>query len=122
MSWDRSRAIPWSKLNQAPGVDSDAHKEEIFREMAQERMLQEHSEQQAVEGADDTQDNAGVPQGIPFSAMEMGKQAAFGGCIGLYYLLMSCGLSSTYSRAEVLLYLHLIRISSPLLLCRNNYW
>ncbi len=82
MSWDRSRAIPWSKLSQTPGLDLDAHKEQVFREMAQQEMLQANSEQQAVEGAEDSQDNTGVPQGIPFSGMEMAKQAAFGGCIG----------------------------------------
>lgn len=84
MSWDRARAIPWSKLSQVPGEEFD--KEQIFREMEMEAALQAQAESQqassVVEGEDETQENKGVSQGIPFSGMEMAKQAAFGGCIG----------------------------------------
>lgn len=83
MSWDRSRAIPWSKICQDPGVDQDAYKERVFREIQQEEALQVQSQQLAVKGEEeDAQAKTGVPQGIPFSGMEMAKQAAFGGCIG----------------------------------------
>ena len=57
-------------------MDPDEHKEQVFREMQLEA-LQQEVQQTAVNG-----DEIAVKKGIPFSGMEMLKQAAFGGCIG----------------------------------------
>lgn len=64
-------------------MDPEQHKEEVFRRMQlearEEEILQQlESKQNVTEG-----EVAVVKKGgIPFSGMEMAKQAAFGGCIG----------------------------------------
>lgn len=79
MSWDRTRSIPWSKINQTPGIDPDAHKEQVFREMQIEAAIEEAQSRQIVTEGDES---AAIKEGLPFSGVAMAKQAAFGGCIG----------------------------------------
>jgi hypothetical protein len=75
MSWERSRSIPWSRIRQDGRVNPDEHKEQVFRELREEAMEQEEAGQ-----VDGKVVNGG---GVPFSAMELFKNAAFGGCIGV---------------------------------------
>lgn len=91
MSWDRSRAIPWSRIRQDSGVNPEEHKEQVFREMEQEARREEEQSQQVSSVVDG--DDSVVQKGIPFSGMAMAKQAAFGGCIGTYVLLCSLSCS-----------------------------
>lgn len=74
MSWERSRSIPWSRIRQDGRVDPDVHKEQVFRELREEATEQETADGQQLAGT--------VAKGIPFSGMELLKNAAFGGCIG----------------------------------------
>jgi len=99
MSWDRSRSIPWSKINQNPGVNPEAHKEQVFREMREEAQLEEllqQKESQQIVVVDGGGEEAVVKKGgIPFSGMEMAKQAAFGGCIGACIILWLLAVGTT---------------------------
>ena len=68
-------------------MDPYQHKEEVFREMErearEEELLQKlESKQNVVEGEEIVVKKGG----IPFSWMDMSKQAAFGGCIGTCHL------------------------------------
>lgn len=82
MSWDRSRAIPWSKIDQTPGVDPDYHKEQVFREMRLEAQLQEEESLQPQKVVTDGNEIVEIEPVVRFAWMDMAKQAAFGGCIG----------------------------------------
>lgn len=74
MSWERSRSIPWSRICQDGRVNPHEHKEQVFRELREEAIEQEATGQV---------DGKVVNVGVPFSAMELFKNAAFGGCIGV---------------------------------------
>jgi hypothetical protein len=105
-AWERARYIPWSKIPQDPD-NLEQQKERIFRELQRETTEQEllQQQQQGRTGAiqqqehqqgDDSssilQTNAinhnsnntknGHKHKLPFSGMELLRQAAFGGCIG----------------------------------------
>lgn len=85
-SWERARYIPWDRIPE-DGTDIDTKKERIFRELQRETIQDEllQQERHAVEptAAGSGQDAAGITKTkIPYSNMELMRQAAFGGCIG----------------------------------------
>jgi hypothetical protein len=86
-SWERARYIPWDRIPE-DGTDLDSKKERIFREIQRETIQDElmHQERHAVEptgGGSGQEAAAGITKTkIPYSGMELVRQAAFGGCIG----------------------------------------
>jgi hypothetical protein len=105
-AWERARYIPWSKIPKDPD-NLEQQKERIFRELRQETLesellqqQQRHAtapsiEQQQQQLQGDTLSslqtantstaiaNKNEPKHrLPFSNMELLRQAAFGGCIG----------------------------------------
>jgi len=86
-SWERARYIPWDRIPQ-DGTDLDSQKERIFRELQKETIEDELRQQErhpvtphAGDGTSSESRNAGRTK-IPYSNMELLRQAAFGGCIG----------------------------------------
>jgi hypothetical protein len=85
-SWERARYIPWDRIPE-DGTDIDSKKERIFRELQRETIqdeLLQQERQHAVEPTGSGQEAAaGITKTkIPYSGMELLRQAAFGGCIG----------------------------------------
>lgn len=100
-AWERARYIPWSKIPKDPD-NLEQQKERIFRELQRETMENELLQQErhgatvpsttAAASAQQQQDDISSLQTdatknkqkhkIPFSNMELLRQAAFGGCIG----------------------------------------
>jgi hypothetical protein len=83
-SWERARYIPWDRIPE-DGTDIDTKKERIFRELQRETIQDEllQQERHAVEPTGSGQEAAGITKTkIPYSNMELMRQAAFGGCIG----------------------------------------
>ena len=101
-AWDRSRRIPWSRLDQTPAppgetINYDAQRERILGSLARERAMaeqehvtllreQKHGKQTGEETAISGDTSAITEQNswtaIPFSSAEMIRQAAFGVCMG----------------------------------------
>jgi hypothetical protein len=87
-SWERARYIPWDRIPQT-GTNLEEQKERIFRELQRETIEDEflqqdrHSEQPVVTGKQGT-DSAKpfTSNKVPYSNMELLRQAAFGGCLG----------------------------------------
>jgi hypothetical protein len=82
-SWDRARYIPWSKIPQ-DGKDLESQKERIYRELQRET---QQTELQLQERNLPTIDSGGAAKTVsttkvPYSHMELFRQAAFGACIG----------------------------------------
>ncbi|CAB9505487.1 expressed unknown protein [Seminavis robusta] len=87
-SWDRARFIPWSRIPQ-DGADLDGQKERLFRELQRETQQTELSLQErnpaipsTTTTTDDATTNAAKSTKVPYSHMELLRQAAFGACIG----------------------------------------
>jgi hypothetical protein len=85
-SWERARYIPWDRIPE-DGTDIDTKKERIFRELQRETIQDELLQQERQHAVEQTggsgQEAAGTTKTkIPYSGMELLRQAAFGGCIG----------------------------------------
>lgn len=85
-SWERSRFIPWDRIplpdtrlrvpGEKPPLSLDDEKERIFRRLQREAVEAERSSK-------DQSPVTTIAEGkVPYSHMELLKQAAFGGCIG----------------------------------------
>ena len=109
-AWDRSRRIPWSRLDQTPAppgekIDYVSQRERILGTLAREKALaeQEHvallreqkhgsGGKQSASGEETTWSSSEADSGaiikknswtaIPFSSAEMIRQATFGVCMG----------------------------------------
>ena len=108
-SWERARFIPWSRIPK-DGTDFESQKENILRDLQRETIEEELRQQQqqqdpnnnskaasAAAGSSSftTTNDAQISSGgggsskdlisrpkIPYSNMDLLRQAAFGGCIG----------------------------------------
>ena len=90
-SWERSRYIPWDRIPQ-DGSNLEHQKERIFRELQRETIQdelagasqQERSTAELSVDSSSTKKTAVVSTNnkIPYSNMELLRQAAFGGTIG----------------------------------------
>jgi hypothetical protein len=94
-SWERSRFIPWTRIplpdtrprgpGEIPPVDLDTARERIFRDLQREIVEDElRTQDRDLPGAATT-DGSGAASAstkVPYSHMELLRQAAFGGCIG----------------------------------------
>lgn len=89
-AWERARNIPWDRIPQ-DGSNLEEQKERIFRELQRETIEDELSSQDrqkysvtAKEGEDTEQKQSKslFQTKIPYSTMELLRQAAFGGTIG----------------------------------------
>lgn len=88
-SWDRARFVPWSRIPKDTWEDVESQKERIFRELQRETIEDELKQQERqqvdpTEAADEQSQTSltSMRTKIPFSSMELLRQAAFGGCIG----------------------------------------
>jgi len=79
-SWERSRYIPWDRIPRGDGAELEKAKERIFRDLQRQTVEEELREQERPMETPSTGDVK--RQKIPFSSMELLRQAAFGGCIG----------------------------------------
>ena len=84
-SWERARYIPWSKIPQ-DGSDLETQKERIFRELQRETQktelqLQERNPAVPTTGTKEETKNTTNTK-VPYSHMELFRQAAFGSTIG----------------------------------------
>lgn len=88
-SWERSRYIPWDRIPQ-DGSNLEHQKEKIFRELQRETILNELTSQPGEQTAESVAGDKVVTSTktvsgnseIPYSNMELLRQAAFGGTIG----------------------------------------
>lgn len=78
-SWERARYIPWTKIPRNPEIPLDEAKERIFRELQRET-IEDELRQQDRQGLDNDAQDKKIK--VPYSNIEMLRQAAFGGCIG----------------------------------------
>ena len=86
-SWERSRFVPWDRIplpdtrlrapGEKPPLSLDDEKERIFR-----RLQREAADSHVTVTSDKTDATNALTTKIPYSHMELLKQAAFGGCIG----------------------------------------
>lgn len=95
-SWERARFIPWTHIP-ADGDNLEHDKERVFRQLQRETIEEELRQQErnpaqtvaAVESessslaAGTSASNKNVSHRVPFSTMELFRQIAFGGCIGV---------------------------------------
>jgi len=81
-SWERARYIPWDRIPH-DGSDLDSAKERIFRQLQRETIQDEMLQQDRHQVHPDSGETEEVLKTqIPYSNMELLRQAAFGGCIG----------------------------------------
>jgi hypothetical protein len=105
-SWERSRFIPWDRIplpdtrprgpGEAPPASLDARRERIFRQLQRGDENNENaanydgtaatstsfSQVEAADSISQGQTTAGKVLKIPYSHMDLARQAAFGACIG----------------------------------------
>jgi len=95
-AWERSRRIPWSRLDQTPRspdqqVDPETQREAILTELQRERLLidQEEAERIHLERhGKDASDQTAITKkpnswtAVPYSTPELLRQVAFGACMG----------------------------------------
>ena len=104
-SWERSRYIPWSRLNEVSGGNFETEKERVYRSL--NRDLSKENEggnkgkevkQQIKSGDDDSsfvppevrhdssaqqqRKKTGIFRGVDYTTPDLLRNAAFGGCIG----------------------------------------
>ena len=79
-SWERARYIPWDRIPQ-DSDNLDYQKEKIFRELQRETIEDELSQQER-RPAEPVVGDATAEKKIPYSSMELLRQAAFGATIG----------------------------------------
>lgn len=90
-SWERARFVPWDRIplpdtrpraaGEAPPVGLDTRKERIFRQL--QRIESEESNQvPKTENTAVTPSSEGKISKVPYSHMDLARQAAFGACIG----------------------------------------
>jgi len=101
MSWERSRFIPWSRIQDVSGPDGyESQKEKVYRALAREatreKDLLEHSKNNASQAtpnaqsfvppevlAQQAQKKKGLfNSGVDYSTPDLVRTLAFGGCIG----------------------------------------
>lgn len=85
-AWERARHIPWDRIP-SDGHNLEEQKEAIFRELQRETIEEELLLQDRRSAPSATEDGVAVETKasstkIPFSTMELFRQAAFGGTIG----------------------------------------
>jgi hypothetical protein len=98
-SWERSRSIPWDRIplpdtrprgpGEAPPRSLDDAREQIFRQMRNEAAAKEEKQRLSVKSSVDSVNadkiaatTTATSTKVPYSHMELLRQAAFGGCIG----------------------------------------
>jgi hypothetical protein len=83
-SWERARHIPWDRIPQ-DGSNLEHQKEKIFRQLQRETVEDELSQQEGrtIEpSVGESSTSTAKSTKIPYSNMELLRQAAFGGCVG----------------------------------------
>ena len=82
-AWERARYLPWERIPQ-DGKNLDEQKEKIFRQMQRETIEDELLTQDRpshTPSSTSSTDETPAPK-IPYSNMELLRQAAFGACLG----------------------------------------
>jgi hypothetical protein len=82
-SWERSRFIPWDRIPQ-DGSNLQHQKDKIFRELQRETIEDELSQQAGRTAEPSVGESPATEKStkIPYSNIELLRQAAFGGCVG----------------------------------------
>lgn len=104
-SWDRSRSIPWSRIQQGGTEDPDKYREQVFRELRREAVLEEERRQQeqasstaasssdgpsvalptslsSTSTATTTKNSGSLFRGPPYQTADLFKHALFGATLG----------------------------------------
>jgi len=104
-SWERSRYIPWSRLNEVSGGNFETEKERVYRSLQRDLSKEQEGgnkgkegKQQIKSGNDDgsfvppevrhdssahqQRKKTGLFRGVDYTTPDLLRNAAFGGCIG----------------------------------------
>jgi hypothetical protein len=79
-SWERSRYIPWDRIPK-DGSDLEHQREAIFRDLQREAVEEDQLRPVDIEASSNGTAKTASTM-VPYSHMELLRQAAFGGCIG----------------------------------------
>jgi len=93
-SWERSRRIPWSKIQQGSNEPPEKYRERLYNEMKREEeaaaiktetetdLNKEKSIPKTTENKNGSFSSKGLLRGQKFSTPDLFRHVAFGGCIG----------------------------------------
>lgn len=82
-SWERSRRIPWSKIQQGGDEDPDKHRERVYRELRRETALEEEQRQQLTKTASPAAVAAAATgNAYRYETMDLVKNTVFGLTLG----------------------------------------
>ena len=88
-SWERSRFIPWTHLNNVSAPEYESSKEHVYRSLNREASKEKEASTHKISGGADEfvppevlSKKKGLLKGVEYNTPDLLRAVAFGGCIG----------------------------------------